>query len=167
MKLKYVVVILIIVVLGIGGYCFVKYKEKNKTEEVDLSTSNIKSFYLTYTNGYMINSYTRYQLSLEDDKYNIEIKPYGIDEEDKLNIEVTTEFIEELSKILKKYAVNKWDGFDKTNQGVLDGDSFSFSMSFNNGKSIHATGYMKWPSNYHLFESDISTLFMDIYNKNT
>ncbi|MBP5242600.1 MAG: hypothetical protein J6Z36_02795, partial [Clostridia bacterium] len=38
--------------------------------------------------------------------------------------------------VLNKYNVYSWDGFDKTNKNVLDGNSFSFSVNMNNGDDI-------------------------------
>ncbi len=164
MKLKYILIIALVIIMAIGGFYYMKYR-KEKVKDEDLEIANIKSFYITYTNGYMMSSYTRYQLTIKDGIYMVEIKPYGVGEEDKLETEVTIDLLEEITKILKKYEVNKWDGFDKTDQGVLDGDSFSFLVSFNNDKSIHASGYMMWPKNYRNVRDEISTLFMNIYNK--
>ena len=113
----------------------------------------------------MVNSYTRYSLIMEDGKYIVEIKPYGVDEDDKLEIEVEKPIIEKISNVLKKYEVNKWDGFNKSDQGVLDGDSFSFSLTLNNDKTIHASGYMRWPDHFRDVRDAISPIFMEIYNK--
>ena len=141
------------------------FRKKAAIKEEDLDVEKIKSFYITYSNGYAMNSYTRYELRLEDGKYLAEIKPYGVSEEDLLEIEVDKSVIDKIAEVLKKYEVNKWNGFDKTDQGVLDGDSFSLSVGLEDNKSISAHGYMMWPEHYRDVVSEISSIFMDIYNK--
>ncbi len=165
MKMKYLVLALLIIILITGGVILLINKKKTTVNVDELDGANIKSFYLTYTNGYMMNAYTIYQITYENEKYLAKIKPYGVDEEDDLIIEVDEEFIKEIVNILKKYNVNKWNGFNKTDHGVLDGDSFSFSLTLNNDKEIEASGYMRWPENYRDVVNEISPLFMDIYNK--
>ena len=165
MKTKLILMIVAALLIGIGGLCIVKEKMKDKININELEVSNIKSFYITYSNGYMINAYTRYQLILEDGVYIAKIKPYGVYEEDELEIKVEETLMEKIVNILVKYEVNKWNGFDKTDKYVLDGDSFSFSVLLNNDKSISASGYMMWPEHFRDVVGEISPLFMDIYNK--
>ena len=163
MKKVYVIIGLIIIVLG--GCCYLIFRNKNRIKVDELDVSNIKSFYLGYSNGYMINSNIRYELKLEENKYIAKIKPYGVDDEDELTIEVSKEIMEKASEIFKKYEVNKWDGFNKSDHNVMDGDSFSLGIWFKDNKSIHASGYMMWPDNYRNVRDEISDLFMEIYNK--
>ena len=162
MKTKYIVIGVVILIVGV--VCFMIFKKRDTIKEEDMDVTKIKSFYLTYTNGYAMNSYTRYQLRFDDGKYIAEIKPYGVSEDDLLEIEVDKEVMNKTVEILKKYEVNKWDGFDKTDQGVLDGDSFSLSVSLEEDKSISADGYMMWPEHYRDVVGEISPIFMDIYN---
>lgn len=161
MKLKYIIIGLIIVIIGVCCYLILGNKKRIKDEELD----SVRSFYMTYSNGYMINAYTRYQLNIKDDKYIAEIKPYGVAEEDKLEIEVEKKVLDEITEVLKKYHVSKWDGFNKSDHGVLDGDSFSLSIYLNDDKSIQASGYMMWPENYRNVRDEISEIFMKIYNQ--
>ncbi len=163
MKKVYVIIGLIIIVLG--GCCYLIFRNKNKINVNELEVSNIKSFYFGYSNGYMINSNIRYELKIEDEKYIAKIKPYGVDDEDELTIEVSKDIMDKASEIFKKYEVNKWDGFNKSDHNVMDGDSFSLGIWFNDDKSIHASGYMMWPDNYRNVREEISDLFMEIYNR--
>ena len=165
MKIKYIIIIGMIILTVIGGYCLVKLlnSEENIKEE-DLDVKKIKSFYMTYSNGYAMNSYTRYRLFLKDEKYFVEIKPYDTPEEELLEKEVDIIVANKIIEILKKYKVNKWNGFDKTDQNVLDGDSFSLSIVLDEDKFISAHGYMMWPDNYRNVEVEISSVFMEIYN---
>ena len=164
MKLKVVMMLIAVLVLIGGGIMLFKNRSK-KIKEDELNIENIKSFYFTYTNGYMINAYTRYHLSFEDNKYLVEIKPYGVSEEDKLETEVEKDVLEKIVNILKKYQVNKWNGFNKSDHGVMDGDSFNLSVNFLNDKAVSASGYMRWPNDYRNVRDEISDIFMEIYNK--
>ena len=95
----------------------------------------------------------------------VEIKPYGVAEEDKLEKEVEKEVLDKISNVLKKYEVNRWDGFNKSDHGVMDGDSFSLSVGLNDDKFISASGYMKWPEHYRDVVNEISEIFTEIYEK--
>ena len=95
----------------------------------------------------------------------VKIKPYGISIEDTKEIIVDNCKINELINILNKYHIDKWDGFNKSNKDVLDGDDFCLSIWMNDNKSIHASGYMMWPDRYGEFILDIDEFFMNIYNK--
>ena len=140
------------------------YHNKDKIEEIDVDVSKIKSFHLSYSNGYMMNANIIYEFKKEEDKYIANIKPYLVADDDALSIELNIDTIENIVEVLKKYEVSKWDGFNKSDQGVLDGDSFSLYVWFENDKSIHASGYMKWPENYSNVRNEISDIFMEIYN---
>ena len=45
----------------------------------------------------------------------------------------------------------------------LDGDSFSFSLYTEDGKSISASGYMSWPKNYGEVEKELTNIFDALY----
>ena len=133
----------------------------------EIVIKDIYSFNLSYTKGYSINSNIRYEMIFdkEKNKYIAKIKPYGVLEKDKKEIVVDNDKIIELGNILKKYHVEKWDGFNKLAKDVLDGDSFYLSVFMNDNNSIHASGYMIWPDGYKDFISKIDEFFMNIYNK--
>ena len=164
MKLRYII-IMVVILIGIGGFLLMRHKNKVMKSNEDLDVSNIKSFYLNYSNGYMINANIRYELKIENEKYIAKIKPYGVDNEDELTIEVSKDIMDKASEIFKKYEVNKWDGFNKSDHNVMDGDSFSLGIWLKDDKSIHASGYMMWPDNYRNVREEISDLFMEIYNR--
>jgi hypothetical protein len=54
----------------------------------------------------------------------------------------------EIEKKLNEYHVSRWNGFNKNNKYVLDGDSFSFTLKYNEKDEVSAHGYMMWPNNY-------------------
>ena len=163
--MKYVFVIILVIGLMVGGALLMK--KKNEQEIIQkVEIGEITSLYLSYSRGYMINSNIRYDFNYDKDSnsYHATIKPYGIDEEDKLETEVDEIFKDSLKEILVKYEVGKWDGFNKSDQNVLDGDDFSFGVRFEDKTSISASGYMMWPENYGSVRDELDTLFMNIYN---
>ena len=68
-----------------------------------------------------------------------------------------------LINVLNEYNVAKWDGFHKSDQNVLDGDSFSFSMYTLEDRYISASGYMSWPENYRNIEDAFDEILGSLY----
>lgn len=123
------------------------------------NVENIKVFHFTYTNGYAANAFTYYDVRLKEGKYVAYIKLNGVPAEEAESVEMTKEQVKKLEDILNKYKVYKWNGFDKTDKDVLDGDSFSLNLDMENGKSVVASGYMAWPDNYKEVKTELSTFF--------
>ena len=95
----------------------------------------------------------------EDGRLVASNKPYGIADEAATIKDVDDSFREKLEAILKQFEVGKWEGFQKSDKRVLDGDSFDLAVWFDDKTSIHASGYMKWPKNYREFRDAIDALF--------
>lgn len=149
-----------IILLIVGGVSVLSLSVKNSNNVVNVSNiSEIKSFYFTYTKGYAKDAYIIYRIDKRDGKYSAEIKPYGKSEEETKKVEISNESVKKLEDILNKYKVYSWNGFHKTNKNVLDGDSFSCSISTGNGDSISASGYMNWPDNYRNVVSELDEFF--------
>ena len=138
-------------------------KNNGDTEDNDekIFISNIESLRLTYSEGYAMNAYITYELDCKDDN-KARIKLYGVPEEDAVEVTVSDETVKEIEDILNKYNVGSWDGFKKSDRNVLDGDSFSFKLVFDNGKDIYATGYMKYPKNYNEVEYELDNIFKNL-----
>ena len=133
----------------------------------EIAIKNVYSFYLSYSRGYAINSNIIYEMIIDKETNNciVKIKPYGISIEDTKEIIVDNSTINELTNILRKHNVEKWNGFNKFAKDVLDGDDFSLSIWMNYNKNIHASGYMMWPDGYRDFIGEIDEFFMNIYKK--
>ena len=127
--------------------------EKKKIE-------NIKHLYFTYTSGYAIYSYTTYELNCTD-KCILTVKPLGVAEEEKQEVEIPKEKVKELESKLNEYNVSRWNGFNKNDKYVLDGDSFSFNIDYNDSDKVSAHGYMMWPNNY----SDVKSYIVNTFNE--
>lgn len=121
--------------------------------------SDINYFYFTYTKGYAMNSYVTYQINKTNNKYIAKIKPYGKSEDEKIEKEISKEDVTKLEKILNKYNVSSWNGFNKTDKNVLDGDSFSCTIYAENDVKVSASGYMMWPENYRNVVSELDVFF--------
>ncbi len=113
-----------------------------------------------------MNARVRYEIDYNNNEYKITIIPNGIPDEDKLEIIIEEKDINRIISILKKYNISKWNGFNKVDKNVLDGNSFSFYLRMQNDTTIEASGYMKWPEDYGKVKSELDNIFMAIYEKN-
>jgi len=161
------IVILVVIIFVVGAVIGIKQlidkSDKDKLEKDEVAKiSNIKSFYFSYSNGYAMNAYTRYEINKVDGKYVSKIKQYGKSDEEAQIIEISEETVRELERILNKYEVTKWDGFKESDQDVMDGDSFSCSIHMEDGKNISASGYMVWPTHYRDVVSELDSFFLGI-----
>lgn len=157
MRNKFIIIGIVILLIIICILFLVLKKEKKV-----YSISNIKSFTFSYTAGYAVNSYVRYEVNLKDDKYVVTIKPLHASEENLKVIIADDSFMINLEKVLNKCEVSNWNGFNKTNSNVLDGDSFHLSIFMKDGESISASGYMMWPKNYGEVKVELDNLFNKI-----
>ena len=152
-KLKYIIIGIIVLISII-----VLYEVIFNMKKVVTLNNNLEYFHFSYSNGYMANSNTIYNINCED-KCILELKPKYIPDEDAIKIELSNEEINKLIEIINKYEVYKWDGFNKSDKYVLDGDSFSLSIKTKDNESISASGYMKYPNNYSSFRSEVDNMF--------
>ena len=73
---------------------------------------------------------------------------YCLYRNDDLPILLDPHDAEDLARIIDKYDVRAWDGFDESNPEVDDGEFFCFSASLTDGTSIRAKGENAFPPNY-------------------
>ena len=73
--------------------------------------------------------------------------------------------LEKLGEIVGKYRLDLWDGFDKTNKRVMDGNSFTLSVTLTDGKTISAHGSNRFPDGYDEAKQEICALFEDLIDK--
>ena len=66
----------------------------------------------------------------------------------------------ELAALLTRHRVADWDGFHGNAKDVLDGDSFSFSLEYADGRRVSAGGYMRFPQGYRELREALTT-FLD------
>ena len=61
---------------------------------------------------------------------------------------IDARYVDELFQVIEKYDLYEWDGFDKTREGVLDGEGFRLEVTFTDGTSITANGDNAFPADY-------------------
>ena len=152
--MKYRWIILIIVILIVTGLLIYLLTRKEKKEVIE----SIKSLYYSYSVGYTANAHYRYEITCED-KCTVMIKPNGYSEEEAKTYELDSKSIDDILNVLNKYEVSKWNGFQKYDQNVLDGDDFDFSLTTKDDKYIRATGYMMWPEHYREVKNELKEIF--------
>ena len=157
MKMKIILIVITIMIL-----ITIIFLASTKKET---SINDIQKLHFSYTTGNYINAYVIYDLTYEKNKYIATIKPNNTPNDNAKKVEVHEDFAKNIKKILKKYNVEKWDGFNKSDKHVLDGNSFSLSVKTKNSK-IAASGYMKWPKNYAEVKQELDKIFEKIYKQN-
>ena len=111
----------------------------------EVYTEGISSF--KYQFGSYNGGYYYYDISVKDDK--VIYKAQGSNGVDlNINKEIDKKYLEELNDILNDNQVNLWDGFDKRDDSIMDGASFTLEVKYSDGKKLKALGYMKYPKNY-------------------
>ena len=113
----------------------------------------IKKLEYSYTNGYEINSDVSYKIDCED-KCILIIKEYGKDEKDIITKKLTNKDMDKFEDMLNKYHILSWKGFNKSDKNVLDGNSFSFRLRYNDDEKLSASGYMMYPNHYNSFQKE-------------
>lgn len=122
---------------------------------------DIKKFHFSYTVGYHNEASIEYEVECND-KCSLKYKGEGITSENASIYEFDKDKLKELESILNKYKVGRWNGFNKSDHNVLDGNSFSLSIKMNNDESVSASGYMKWPKHYKEVKEELVTFFRTI-----
>ena len=124
------------------------------------AVTEIKSFRFSYQVGNYMNGSVAYELKLEaDGSYTAKIKPNTVAEEEAKEYKVGKEFADELAAFLREHKVSRWNGFNRSDRRVLDGNGFSFSLWTTEDKNISASGYMRWPRGYSEVKAGIEELF--------
>ena len=152
--MKKYIIIIVIVLLLISSLIYFLCNKKNEKVKIN----SISSFSFFYTQGYAMNSDIRYEIDCKDDCIAI-IKPYGKSDEEAKEVKLDDAMISKIIDLFNKYDVIKWNGFNKSDSGVLDGDSFSFYLTYDVDKKVSSSGYMRWPDNYKELRDELDNIF--------
>jgi len=125
--------------------------------------SDITDFNLRYTCGTAQFAFVEYIVLKSGNSYGVSVKRRGEDPDNRVEFEVSQEAVYHLLEIINRYKADRWDGFNKSNRHVLDGNSFSLSIKCTDGRSISAQGYMSYPSGYADFRKEVDNLFETWY----
>ncbi|MBO4868175.1 MAG: hypothetical protein J5585_00525 [Clostridia bacterium] len=93
------------------------------------------SYDLRYENGVPV---LRYE--------SMEHPDYG-----EMKTEIGEDVVDTLNNIYLNLRIAEWNGYSKYNPEVCDGEGFSLSMGFNDGKSLSASGTNAFPPGYGAF----------------
>ena len=123
---------------------------------------DIISFKFRYTYNNSKDGFVEYIILKGDNEHGASVKLRNESAEERREFPVRSEDVLRLEEILNRYKVGKWDGFNKSNKLVLDGNSFSLYLKTNDGTSVEAHGYMRYPSNYKEVRQELDGLFEEI-----
>ena len=123
--------------------------------------SGILDFSFSYTQGDYAYSGNSYSATLEDGTVSITI--YRDGDPDPYTFTADPEFLDRLTEAVNESGAAAWNGFDQTNQDVLDGDSFSLYITTDGGETISADGYASFPQNFSDAAALLEQPFVEIY----
>ena len=120
---------------------------------------------LSYSYGSGMGGYVEYTLKKQDNLAFYTYKCMGCLEEKDIKKTVDGSYLDKIADIVKKYDMGKWDGFNKSEDGVMDGSGFTLKIEFDDEKGIEAHGYMKYPSNYREASGELRDILDEIKTK--
>ena len=159
---KKVVSVSIIILLTICLLVLVLVKDMK--EKNNRKIDSIKELYYSTSGGSYINSNTIYEIKCNNDGCVLKSKLPNYNQDDLIEVNISKKDMDEIVNIVNKYEVMDWDGFNKSDKGVMDGSSFSFSIKSGEGKNMSAYGYMIYPKNYRIVINRLKSIF-DRVNK--
>lgn len=147
--------IFILIVLVVGLILLIQKNIEN-SEKYNIEIDSFSYYYGSYHGGYI-----QYGIYTEDDKAYMSAYGYN-----SLNVnfkkEIDKSVLNNISKIVAKNKIYKWNGFSKSDDDVLDGYSFTLIIKYVDGKEIRAYGYMEYPSNYNQWHKEITEYLKEI-----
>ena len=120
-----------------------------------VNTSGVTCFYYSYAGSVGGDSYSyRAEKGEEGVVFTYETQTYG-----EMSCGVPEDMLKQLNDIYLDMNLARWDGFDKSNTDVLDGDGFYMSCSFEDGGEMSASGSNAYPEGYSEFCDRIDGIF--------
>ena len=74
---------------------------------------------------------------------------------------IKREAVDALTRVIETYDLFQWDGFQRSNPNVLDGEGFRLEIEFTDGSSITATGDNAFPPHYFDAIGDMQAILED------
>ena len=150
--------IVLIIIIALIIFLINKKEDPDEPPIKGKEIKDIKNLHYSYSVGYAMYAYYTYDIECED-KCTIKIKPNGYPDEEAKTYDVSDDKMNDIISVLNKYEVSKWDGYNKSDKNVLDGNSFSFSLTTKDGANISAHGYMMWPKHYREVREELTSIF--------
>lgn len=123
--------------------------------------SGVNAFYYSYNASIGGDSYS-YSVIEEDGKHFFVYESMLYPDYGEITREVDEEFLEKLTQLYLDCHLASWDGFNKTNEFVMDGDGFSLDITFQDGQSLQARGSNCTPDGYKDFCAKMEELFSTV-----
>lgn len=101
-----------------------------------------------------------YEFRAEDGRYAVYFDMAN--EEEPYSVPVDQAWVDTLTGFIRQYDMMAWDGFSGSDSMLLDGTHFSVSFSFQDGTTVTASGYGKFPSGYGDASAAIEAHFLQL-----
>jgi len=101
-----------------------------------------------------------YEFRAEDGKYTAYFSMAN--EEEPYPVPVDKAWVDQLTGIVQEHNILLWDGFSRTDTLLMDGTSFSLSLTFSDGSTVRARGYGSFPEGYGSAAREIDAHFMQL-----
>lgn len=112
--------------------------------------SGVDTFSYSYFGSIGGDSYS-YSVTSKDGKHLFVYESMLYPDYGEMTCEVDDAFLDQLYQLYRDCRLASWDGFDKVNSYVLDGDGFSLNISFQDGTTLYAHGDNVYPKGYSDF----------------
>ena len=162
-----VIVVLMAIIAVVAVVLLINNRSDGNNSGDNERNGNITSF--SFSRSYGLGGAVGYTITLKDGKKSsLKYEYYGYDSNEDNNFEkdIDAKYLDELADIIKEKKVVKWDGFDESKDGVLDGSGFSLKVKYDDGKEINAYGYMKYPDNYQEVMESFDKVLENAKNSN-
>ena len=123
------------------------------------NTSGLVYFHYSCTDSFNEGSQS-YTVKKEDDG-TVRFCYKSFANEEGLEMIVDEELLDSLDRIYLDQKLAAWDGFHKTDNSIMDGESFSLTFGFADGTEQSASGSNSYPKGYSTFTAAIEALFTD------
>ncbi|SCW43356.1 hypothetical protein SAMN02910456_01098 [Ruminococcaceae bacterium YRB3002] len=126
-------------------------REATGPSGADFGNCGIVKFYYGYHGSIGGDSY-HYDIRFENGVIKLSIEEMLHREYGELEGEISRETLTALEEICSRFDVRRWNGFNRSDPNVLDGDGFSLDIEYSDGKKISAHGSNSFPAHYREFK---------------
>ncbi len=123
-------------------------------QNAEANTSGMTSFSYDYIGSIGGDSHS-YTVKMQDTGCLFSFEGMEYRNYKDLEMRIEPGIFERLCELCEKYDVAKWNGFNKADTDVLDGDGFSLRITFADGGRISAHGSNAYPKDYMGFVNEM------------
>lgn len=120
--------------------------------------AHITSFHYNFDGTIGGNSH-HYSVRVKDGVATMTIEDMQHQDYGEMTDTVGMDFVEALEALCAKYNVREYDGFKGYDRFVCDGEGFSLSIDYDNGKEVNAHGMNEFPRGFRNFAEEMHDLF--------